>query len=111
MSDETITITVGREKKELRISEIEYLTGSENYSFVHAKGVQRPFIVSRSLKYMEEKLPTFLRIHKRALVNPAHVTGLKLSKSLSYVKFSNDRLFMIARRRAATQDFAQLCKP
>ena len=106
---ETITITVGREKRELRVSEIEYLTGAENYSFIHVVGHKTPFLISRTLKVMESRLPMFQRIHKQTLINPARMSGYSMKGNQTFVRFSNDRAFPVSRRRAETFDFVS-CK-
>lgn len=83
------------------LSQIEYLRGSENYSFIHlVEG--KPILVAYTLAKMAERLPGFIRIHKQSLVNPMHIIGHNITNSRdSMVLLSNDRTLAVSRRRAS----------
>ncbi|GAB3888705.1 response regulator transcription factor [Spirosoma agri] len=55
---------------------ITHLTGASNYTWVHFKDKPR-LLVSKSLTYFEDLLPSCVRIHKTALVNPAYIEQIK----------------------------------
>ena len=83
--------------------DVLYLTGDENgpYSNIHLVygGV---ILTCRVLKWYEDKWPTFLRIHKRVLINKAHIISYRADSQMSSRKFvmlSNRTEFEIARRR------------
>lgn len=60
------------------VSNIMYLEAEGNYVRVHVKG--RNFLVSRNLKYWEDKLPGkyFVRIHKSYLVNFEYIDNINI---------------------------------
>lgn len=54
---------------------ISYLSGANNYSFVHFRNGEQ-LMISKSLSYLEKQLSYFIRIHKTALINPDCVKEL-----------------------------------
>lgn len=48
---------------------ISYLSGANNYSFIHFRNGEQ-LMISKSLRFLEKKLPYFIRVHKTALINP-----------------------------------------
>lgn len=60
----------------VRVADISLITAHENYCFVHLAGGTQ-VMVRRSLKSWADVLPTedFVRVHRTAIVNLAHVTG------------------------------------
>lgn len=84
-------------------TKVMYLTGETNYSYVHLS-TGEIILFSRTLKWFEEQWPTFLRIHKQTLVNPAYIQEVKLARSTrrtSYLIMRNKTRFAISRRRLA----------
>ena len=55
---------------------ISHLSGANNYSFVHFRTGEQ-LLVSKSLRFLEHQLPSFIRIHKTLLVNPTCVVTLQ----------------------------------
>ncbi|GAB3948346.1 hypothetical protein GCM10028805_22500 [Spirosoma harenae] len=105
-----LTIYDGKKRQRIPISEIEYLAGLGNYTYVHIRN-QPPILVSLTLKKMAGRLPGFLRIHKTTLVNASHIIGHNIQKSQdSIVLLSNDRTLAVSRRRSNLVK-QQLCKP
>lgn len=51
---------------------IEYLAGASNYTWLHFQNGRRQ-LISKPLRYFEERLPDFVRVHKTALINPNYV--------------------------------------
>ena len=64
------------------VSNIIYLEAEGNYVKVHAK--DRNFLISRNLKYWEDKLPekNFVRIHKSFLINFEYIDYINITVSL-----------------------------
>lgn len=78
-----------------------YLTGDVNYSYVHLLNGQ-VILSSRTLKWFSQQWPSFLRVHKHALVNLTYVQHIKLAPSLrspSYLIMQDKTSLIIARRR------------
>lgn len=48
---------------------ISHLTGANNYSYIHFRNGEQ-LMISKSLRFLEKKLPYFIRVHKTALINP-----------------------------------------
>lgn len=77
------------------VSNIIYLEAEGNYVKVHSK--ERNFLVSRNLKYWEDKLPGkyFVRIHKSFLVNFEYIDYINIIVALknNHVKFPVGRSY------------------
>ncbi|MFD2573563.1 LytR/AlgR family response regulator transcription factor [Spirosoma soli] len=86
-------------RRSVPIDTIEYLEAVGNYTNVHLIG-QKPMLVAITLKQFSQRLPTFLRIHKGTLVNPAHIVGYRTRYVESpFVQLSHDRQLTISRRQ------------
>lgn len=57
-------------------SEILYLIGNGNYTFVHCK-TGKPYLVSATIKALLLSLPSFVRPRKSTAVNPKHVKKIE----------------------------------
>lgn len=55
---------------------ITHLTGLSNYSWLHFCDGKKE-LIAKPLRFFEEKLPTFVRVHKTALVNPYYIQDYK----------------------------------
>ncbi|WP_158552604.1 LytR/AlgR family response regulator transcription factor [Spirosoma telluris] len=80
-----------------------YLTGDANYSRIHLLN-GKVFLSSYNLKWFAQKWPSFLRLHKQALVNPAYVHHLSVAPTLqsaSYVVMQDQVQLPISRRRVS----------
>lgn len=98
---ETIQLPDFTKKRTIPVSSIEYIEGLGNYTIVHLSG-QKPLLVAVTLKRLTERLPTFLRIHKSTLVNPAYIVGYQSRQvGTSFIRLSKDRVLPISRRRVA----------
>ena len=53
-----------------------YFQGANNYSWLKFQNDERR-LLAKPLSYFEERLPTFIRIHKTALINPAFIATLQ----------------------------------
>ena len=53
-----------------------YFQGANNYSWLKFQNGERR-LLAKPLSYFEERLPTFIRIHKTALINPAFIATLQ----------------------------------
>jgi hypothetical protein len=54
---------------------ISYLSGANNYTWVHFR-TDSKVLISKPLRYFEERLPGFIRIHKIVLANPQCIKTL-----------------------------------
>ncbi|GAB4047799.1 hypothetical protein GCM10028810_32140 [Spirosoma litoris] len=84
-----------------QLAQILYLTGDINYTRIHPTNGQ-VVLMSHTLKWYEARWPSFIRIHKQALINPQHAQQVKLALRLrdnSQLIMTNWAELPIARRR------------
>ncbi|WP_461129586.1 LytTR family transcriptional regulator DNA-binding domain-containing protein [Spirosoma aerophilum] len=77
------------------------ITGDTNYSYVHLITGER-LHRSRPILFFSKMFPDFLRIHKKALINPTHVSHYNLPivrEPNGYVVMRNDLRLEVSRRR------------
>jgi len=55
---------------------LAYFTGADNYAWLQFRNGERR-LLAKPLVYFEERLPTFIRIHKTALINPDCIISLQ----------------------------------
>ncbi|QHV99531.1 LytTR family transcriptional regulator DNA-binding domain-containing protein [Spirosoma endbachense] len=80
---------------------ITHLTGASNYTWVYFKDRPR-LLVSKSLTYFEKLLPSCIRIHKTALINPAYIQDITpplRAKAPGSITMVGGTLLPISRRR------------
>lgn len=77
---------------------IVWIQGDGNYSRIHYKD-GKTFLVSQTLKWFEERMTTFIRIHKSGLINPEHLSELKKEYRQVTVRLSNGVELNVSRRR------------
>ena len=82
----------------LYLEMIIWIQGDGNYSRVHYKD-GKAYLVSNTLKWFEERLPSFIRIHKSGLINPAHLSELHKESRQLTVLLSNGIALNVSRRR------------
>ncbi|GAB4043608.1 LytR/AlgR family response regulator transcription factor [Spirosoma litoris] len=81
-----------------------YLIGDVNYSYVHLRNGE-VVLSARTLKWFARLWPSFVRVHKHALVNLDYVQHIKLAPNLrtpSYLIMQNKTSLPISRRRVVT---------
>ncbi|WP_420148113.1 LytTR family DNA-binding domain-containing protein [Spirosoma sp.] len=76
------------------------LQGDGNYTRLHLQTHTRPLLVAKSLKWFEELLPGFVRVHKSDLINPSFVQMLDYhnAKTLE-VRLPDKQIIKVSRRR------------
>ncbi len=76
-ADDRVFVKTGSALRFVHVAAIAAIRTCENYTELHLAGGEK-LMVLRSLKSWEESLPedTFLRVHRQALVNLAHVRRL-----------------------------------
>ncbi|GAB4039662.1 LytTR family transcriptional regulator DNA-binding domain-containing protein [Spirosoma gilvum] len=82
-------------------SKILYLIGDINYCRIYLINGE-VVLMSHTLKWYEDRWPSFLRIHKRVLINPTYAYSLHMSphsRNNSHVIMDNQASLPIARRR------------
>ena len=83
----------------IRLSQIVYIKGDENYAWLHWKSGS-PALSSRCLKSWQKETPNFWRIHKGYLVNPDFIDTSKVpSKKDPYIQLVTGLILPVARRR------------
>ncbi|RZM08501.1 MAG: LytTR family transcriptional regulator [Pedobacter sp.] len=75
------------------------LESDASYTNIYYKNQPRPVLMSRTLLHFQRGLPSFWRVSKSALVNPAYVVGIVREDKKYYVRMTDDTLVLIARRR------------
>lgn len=88
---------------QLRIdpTDVLYLVGESNYCRLYLV-TGEIVLMSYTLKWYEERWPSFIRIHKQTLINPQYALLLHLASHLrgnSYVLMDNYASLPISRRR------------
>ncbi len=91
-----LTVVHGDRSVALSPRDITWCRADDNYTQLHVKGGQR-YMSARTLKDYDEMLSPFgfIRVHKSALVNRAHVEGL----TDGHVRLRNGVLVEVSRRR------------
>ncbi|GAB4047803.1 LytR/AlgR family response regulator transcription factor [Spirosoma litoris] len=84
-----------------QLAQILYLIGDINYSRIHLVNGEI-ILMSRTLKWYESRWPSFIRIHKRVLINSQYAQHIKLApqpRDTSQLIMTNGAELPIARRR------------
>jgi DNA-binding LytR/AlgR family response regulator len=80
------------------LSEIVYISGESNYTWFHLSSGKR-LLTTQTLLYFALQLPGFIRIHKRFLINPDHVSNAyRTGYHTAVVVMTNQAELSIARR-------------
>ena len=90
---------------------LAYFIGADNYAWLQFRSGERR-LLAKPLIYFEERLPTFIRIHKTALINPQCVTSINhppRPKMTGSVRLSDGTELPVSRRR--WKEVAQLLQP
>lgn len=80
---------------------ITHLTGASNYTWVHFRN-GATLLLSKPLSSFEQHLPTFVRVHKTALVNPTYAERVQSpprTKMPGSVTLQGGAVLPISRRR------------
>ncbi|GAB4028895.1 LytR/AlgR family response regulator transcription factor [Spirosoma gilvum] len=96
-------LTIAKGHYRFDTNAVLYLTGDANYCYVHMLNGEM-VLTSRTLKWFEKQWPSFLRVHKHALVNPQHAAQVNRAARLtspSYLVMRDQTQLLIARRRVS----------
>ncbi len=80
---------------------LAYFVGADNYAWLQFRSGERR-LLAKPLIYFEERLPTFIRIHKTALINPLCVTHINhppRTKMAGSVRLMDGTELPVSRRR------------
>jgi two-component system, LytTR family, response regulator len=91
----------GRRFVPITVDEIVWIKAEADYSRIHARG--RSYLVSRSMKELEKRLASylFIRIHRSAMVQTAHIREVRPQGSSRYrVILSDGTTLIVSRTRA-----------
>ena len=80
---------------------LAYFSGANNYTWLRFRNGERR-LLAKPLTYFEERLPTFIRVHKTALINPACVLGVEhpsRTKMPGLVRMHDGTELPVSRRR------------
>lgn len=80
---------------------LAYFSGANNYTWLQFRNGERR-LLAKPLTYFEAQLPTFIRVHKTALVNPSCVTSIQhpaRTKMPGFVLMYDGVEFPVSRRR------------
>lgn len=91
----------GRRFVPITMDEIVWIKAEGDYARVHARG--RSYMVSRSMKDLEKRLASdrFIRIHRSAIVQTAHIREVRPQGSSRYrVLLSDGTTLIVSRTRA-----------
>jgi DNA-binding LytR/AlgR family response regulator len=93
------TLNVAGLENPIAIESITWIQGDRNYARIYFSN--RPtYLVTQTLKWFDEQLPSFVRIHKSALINPLYVIGFEqeISRAAQVLLRTGHRL-PVSRRR------------
>ncbi|GAB3644199.1 response regulator transcription factor [Spirosoma arcticum] len=80
---------------------LAYFSGANNYTWLRFRNGERR-LLAKPLTYFEERLPTFIRVHKTALINPTCVVGVahpSRTKMPGTVRMHDGTELPVSRRR------------
>lgn len=80
---------------------LAYFSGANNYTWLRFRNGERR-LLAKPLTYFEERLPTFIRVHKTALINPTCVVGVEhpsRTKMPGLVRMHDGAELPVSRRR------------
>ncbi|GAB4016547.1 hypothetical protein GCM10028808_45350 [Spirosoma migulaei] len=84
----------------LALKSIVRLQGYGNYTWVHLSTQPKPILAALTLKWFEDQLPGFVRVHKSEIINPAFIRAVALDDSLqTTVCLVNEYKAKVSRRR------------
>lgn len=90
-----------RGEQQFKPKDVLYLIGESNYSYVHL--INGEVVLScRNLKWFADQWPTFLRLHKRALINVKQIhryEHAQLPGQANHVVMTDEAQLPVARRR------------
>ena len=89
---------------------LAYFIGADNYAWLQFRSGERR-LLAKPLLYFEERLPTFIRIHKTALINPTCIASVHQPprpKMAGAVRLIDGTELPVSRRR--WKEVAQLLK-
>ncbi|MBD2756336.1 LytTR family transcriptional regulator DNA-binding domain-containing protein [Spirosoma validum] len=89
---------------------LAYFIGADNYAWLQFRSGERR-LLAKPLLYFEERLPTFIRIHKTALINPTCIISVHQPprpKMAGSVRLVDGTELPVSRRR--WKEVAQLLK-
>ncbi|WP_020601046.1 LytTR family DNA-binding domain-containing protein [Spirosoma panaciterrae] len=82
------------------LNTIVRLQGESNYTWLHLQASSRPMLIAKNLKWFEEMLPDFVRVHKSDLINPSFVQTYNYANSTTLeVNLPNQQTVRVSRRR------------
>ncbi|GAB3939771.1 hypothetical protein GCM10028805_00680 [Spirosoma harenae] len=95
-----VSIKIPGYERPILLNRIIRLQGFGNYTWLHLQAPNKPMLVAKSLKWFEELLPDFVRVHKSDLINPCFVQALDYfnAKTLE-VSLPNKQIVKVSRRR------------
>ena len=80
---------------------LAYFVGADNYAWLQFRSGERR-LLAKPLVYFEERLPSFIRIHKTALINPVCISSLQAPprpKMAGSVRLLDGTELPVSRRR------------
>ncbi|WP_080054146.1 LytR/AlgR family response regulator transcription factor [Spirosoma aerolatum] len=82
------------------LNTIVRLQGESNYTWLHLQASKRPMLIAKNLKWFEEMLPDFVRVHKSDLINPSFVQKYDYANATTLeVSLPNQQTIRVSRRR------------
>ncbi|MBO6515393.1 MAG: response regulator transcription factor [Bacteroidia bacterium] len=103
-----ITVKLGNKHKLIDTSEVVFINSSHKYSEIHDKHGNR-FVHSDSLSTFEQRLRTFVQIHRGILINPDYIVEISSSFNSKYkVKMSDKSNTVLTSGRTYIQNIKDL---
>ncbi|MVM40370.1 LytTR family transcriptional regulator [Spirosoma sp. HMF3257] len=76
------------------------LQGYGNYTWVYLAAQTKPILVALTLKWFEDQLPSFIRVHKSEMINPTFVRAMGIDGDQQLaVCLLNEYKAKVSRRR------------
>ena len=96
-----VLVPEGRRMVPIAINDIEWIEAEGDYARVHGAG--KSYLLSRSMKDLTARLDpeNFLRVHRSAIVNAAHIKEVRAEGSSRYrVRLTSGTTVIVSRTRA-----------
>lgn len=87
-------------QEELMFDDIVYCKADNNYTEVYVKNTKRPYVLSDTLKLVEENLDKrFYRINRSTLINLDYISCLDINNDKEVLLKSGDEFSVAVRRK------------
>ncbi|MVM41140.1 LytTR family transcriptional regulator [Spirosoma sp. HMF3257] len=108
VNQSTGSIKLPGQERPVSLKAIVRLQGFGNYTWVFLSNQSKPMLVTLTLKWFEDQLPDFVRIHKSEMINPTFIQAVVFDNALQTTVCLMDTYKAKVSRRRLEQVVAKL---